>query len=212
MVSNSGTTMIGGLGRVRWAVQPGLLQQQVHLQHVRDALALGDDVGGDAGAAIALVRRGRRVRNGQLRVRLVAVRGDTDWTAAVRWPAPGAAARRARLPSSWQVVASTPAISQQLGDHARMHVGVLPQVERRQMKAAGLDGADQPPQRAAGRQQPRATATQGVRERRPDRRAAPAAWHRARSPAVGAGAPARVAEHCDRSPSSVRRSPVSARR
>src|SRR3546814_5985987 len=42
--------------------------------------------------------------------------------------------------------------SQQGGDGPLVHVGILPEVERGEMKAEGLDRADQPPQRASGRQ------------------------------------------------------------
>ena len=46
---------------------------------------------------------------------------------------------------------------QQIGDDARVDVGVLPQIQRGEVEAAGLDRADQPAERAAGREQPAAS-------------------------------------------------------
>ena len=45
-----------------------------------------------------------------------------------------------------------------------MHIGVLPQVDRGQMKAAGLHLPDQPAERAAGGQQSRAVVGETARQ------------------------------------------------
>ena len=43
---------------------------------------------------------------------------------------------------------------EQLGNDPLVHVGVLPQVERREMKAENIDGAAQPTQPPVGQERP----------------------------------------------------------
>ena len=54
---------------------------------------------------------------------------------------------------------------QQIGHHASVHIGVLPEIERREMKAARFDRANQPAQGAAGREEPSARDSKGVGDR-----------------------------------------------
>src|SRR3546814_2196504 len=72
----------------------------------------------------------------------------------------GERARRRKLPAQQrhptrlvkrEIVLLHPGGGQQGGDGPLVHVGILPEVERGEMKAEGLDRADQPPQRASGR-------------------------------------------------------------
>ena len=73
--------------------------------------------------------------------------------------------RHARLLVQRQIVRLDPCDLQQFGDDALMHRRILPQVERGEMEAEGLDRADQPPERAAAGQRTVALRRQPARDR-----------------------------------------------
>ncbi len=127
------------------------------------------------------VRCRRRVHDGELGQRLVGIRGEArEQRARARELA--AQQRDARRLVERRVIGFDARDAQQLGDHARVHVGVLAKIERREMEAAAIHLAHQPAERAAGGQQAAAVLRKAVRERDEIGRAARAATHKARPP------------------------------
>ena len=133
---------------IRRLPQAGLLEEDVHLQHVRDALGLGDEIMGDRGWSIARMRIGRRRHDAQLGRRLLAILSEARAERAVAGELP-AQQRDAGFLVQRQIVRLYPGFPEQLGDHAFVDGAVLPQVQRGEMEAEQLDGADQPGQPAA---------------------------------------------------------------
>ena len=110
--------------------------------------AFGDDVGGDAAGAVALMGLRRGAHDGQFRQRLRASSRRTGWPTAARSPALGAVTRPAPVSSRTIIARLDPGDLEELGDDALVHIGVLTQIERREMKAEGVDRADEARQRA----------------------------------------------------------------
>ena len=146
------------------AQQARFLQQHRQLEQVGDVVGLGNDAVANRRLAIALVRAACRAKDRQLAFGLVRVahvgRGERarggelleQQRAAARF-VPGA------------VVGARAGDLEQLGHHALMHVGVLAQVNRRQMKAEHLHRAAQlaqPPAAERGRTVGHQRAVQGV--------------------------------------------------
>ena len=165
MVSNSGT-MLTSSAPSRGRSSPDFLEQHGHFQDVGDAVGLGDHVVGHGGAAVAPVRVRRHAQHGELAGRLLAIgqmrRGQRPRIAQLAGQQRHARGfvqlADSRLPA--------PDRLDQLGHDARMHVRILPQVERGEMEAEDVDRAAQRAQ-AAARQAGRAVCRQ--RTRRPCR-------------------------------------------
>jgi len=130
------------------AIQAGLLQQDVDFQQVRNAGALGHDVRGDAGGAIAPVRLGGGAYDGELRQRFpgVAREGAREQALAGEFPPQQFNPRGLRHRGIVALHARHP---QQFRHHPLVHVGVLPQIECREMEPEYLHRADQPRKGAA---------------------------------------------------------------
>ena len=124
------------------AVQPGLLEKDVDLEQVGDAVALGYDVCGDACRTVQLMRPGGGAYDGQLGERLGTVAGVGTCQQSLAGEL-AAQQRDAGTLIEPQVVGLDPRDLQQFADHAGVHIGVLPQIECRQMKTEGLDRSDQ---------------------------------------------------------------------
>ena len=160
MVSNSGTM----LTRERVAAQqPDLLQQHADLEQVGHRLALRDHVVRQRGGAEAAVDvRRRRARIASSAARALRVRRGAA-SAASRGAGELAREQRdALVLRQRRVVGGDAGAREQLGDDRLVHVGVLAQVERREVEAEHLDRALQrreaPRRRAAPRRARRASA------------------------------------------------------
>src|SRR5258705_188187 len=127
---------------VGWAVEASFLEQDVHLEEVGDALALGDDVGGDRGRTVERVglRGGaydRQFRYGLFRVRRKRARER---------PFAGELAAQQRHPRylvELEISGFNARHLQQIGHDTRMHIRVLPEIQRREVKAARFDRPNQ---------------------------------------------------------------------
>ena len=118
------------------------------LQQIRNAGALGHDVRGDAGGPILTVRLGGGAHDGELRQRLLGVarEGAREQALAGEFPPQQCNPRGLRHRAIVALHARHP---QQLRHHPLVHVGVLAQVECREMEPEYLHRADQPRKRAA---------------------------------------------------------------
>ena len=143
IVSNRGTAMIGVSAGVAGTVEAGLLQEDVDLEQVGQAVRLRDDVGGDRRRPVARMRLGRRARDRELRPGLVRIDGEGTGRAVAGWPARGAAARSGPHPRAL-IIALDAGDGEQFGHDALVHVGILAQVQRGEVEAERLDRADQP--------------------------------------------------------------------
>src|SRR3984957_12414922 len=131
------------------AIQAGLLEQDIDLEQIRHALAFGHDVSGDAGAAVAPVRFGRRAHDVELRQgfrRVARVRPRQQPLAGEFM----AQQQHTVTLAERLVICRHARDLEQFGDHPRVHVRVLPQVQGRQMEAEGLHRPAQSSQGARG--------------------------------------------------------------
>ncbi len=119
-----------------------LLHQHVGLQQVGDRSGLGDHVGVDRPRPVEDAGGGGRAQHRQLAQRLVRIVGQRRSERPQR--------RQLRLQQPATLASARPAVVvagagnlQQLGDDPLVHVGVLAQVERRQVEAEAVDCADQ---------------------------------------------------------------------
>ncbi len=140
--------------------QADLLQDEGDFQHVGHAVGLRDDVVRQRSLAVQLVHLGGGARDRQLALGFGRELHEGR----------GQRARRAQfvdqhldtlLLAQFEVVAADVGVGQQFGDHALVHVGVLAQVECRQVEAEHARGVAQPAQ-AAARDQRRLVTDQRV--------------------------------------------------
>ncbi len=130
------------------ADKANLLQQQRQFQHVRDALGLGDDRGADCAGAVRFADRGGGGKAPEFAYRLLAV-GDEGRDQGAR--------RAEFLPQELDPLGFAESLvveprrrgGEEFGDGAFMHVGALPQIDRREMEAEHVDRPPQRPQTAA---------------------------------------------------------------
>ena len=140
--------------------QPDFLQDQRHFQHVRHAVRLGNDVVGQCFGAVQRVHLRRRAGDRQLTLgffrKLHEARGQRSWRAQLVDQY-----LDALLLAQLEVVVAHVRPRQEFGDHPLVHIRVLPQVERGQMKAEHACRVAQAAQPAA-RDQARLVADQRI--------------------------------------------------
>ena len=117
---------------------------------------------GDALRPIGAVRLGGGMDDRQFRRRFLGIfrKARTERPVDRQFPAQQGDAGKFVQPG---IIRLDPGHLQQFGDHALMHIAILPHVERGEMEAEGFDRADQPAERAAGRQRAIALARQPLR-------------------------------------------------
>ena len=129
--------------------QPGLLQQDRGLEHVRHRLAHRDDVVGHRrGPKTWTARAAAATMSSSLRAR-----SDSSASVADQRPPGGQFGRQQLDPlrlGQRRVVGVHPGPRQQLGDDLLVHIGVLPHVQAGQMKTEDAHGFPQPRQPVVG--------------------------------------------------------------
>ena len=131
--------------------QPGFLQQHRQLQHVGHAGGFRDDGGADGALAVAQLAGARGIENGEFLGGL----GAIDDMAGDQRPGGRQLLEKKfdpRILIQAEIIRPRRHRLEQFGDRALMHLGILPQIERRQTPAKNPHGAEQTTEPAMGEQ------------------------------------------------------------